>query len=127
MSTNKISAVEALHNTFFYFAEGLTVMASDATKQRELIGGAHVAWELQNDVKDFGETLLNCAGPFFLQSERTGIVSLLDKIKKLPPDALRSDDKALIHPQWEALRIEAAHLLLQLARPIVENQAFFNK
>jgi hypothetical protein len=127
MSSSEISAEDALHNTFFYFAEGLNVMASDAAKQRDSVGGVHVAWELQNDVRDFGEAVLSCAGPFLTESERTDIASLLDKIKKLPSDALRSDDEALNHPQWEALRNEAAHLLTQLARPITENQAFFKK
>jgi hypothetical protein len=127
MSSSDLSPVEALHNTFFYFAEGLNVMASDAAKQRQSVGGAHVAWELQSDVRDHGEAVLRCAGSFLTQTERTDIVSLLDKVKKLPSDALDSDAEALDHPEWEVLRSEAAHLLARLARPIAENQAFFKK
>ncbi len=125
MNSSDLSAAEALQNTFFYFAEGLNVMASDIAVQKGAIGGEHVAWELQNDVRDFGEAVLTCAGPFLTESERLGIVSLLNKIKQLPPDALRSDDLALDHPDWRALRIEAAKLLARLARPIAENHAFF--
>lgn len=127
MSSSDLSPADALHNTFFYFAEGLTVMASDAGKQKEAIGGAHVAWELQNDVRDFGEAVLRCAGTFLTQSEQTDISLLLQSIKKLPSDAMRSGDEALNHPAWEALRSEAMYLLARLARPIAENQAFFKR
>jgi len=127
MSSSDLSPVEALHNTFFYFTEGLNVMASDAAKQRESVGGAHVAWELKNDVLDHGDAVLNCAGSFLAQEERTDIVSLLEKVKKLPSGALGSDAEALHHPAWEVLRSEAARLLAGLARPIAENQAFFKK
>lgn len=126
MSENELSLIEALHNTFFYFVEGLGVMALDATKQKEQVGGAHAAWELQNDVLDSGETVLRCAGPFLSQSERMDVVSLLSKIRTLPPDALRSSDEALDHPAWEDLRREAAHLLARLGKPIAENLSFFN-
>ena len=127
MNSDDLSAVESLHNTFFYFAEGLNVMASNAAMQRESIGGPHVAWELQNDVLDHGEAVLSCAGSFLGQEERADIVSLLDKVKKLSVGALGSDAKALDHPEWEVLRSEATRLLVRLSRPIAENRAFFQK
>ena len=102
-------------------------MASCAAQQEESVGGLHVAWELQNEVLDHGEAVLNCAGFYFQHQERADIVSLLDKVKKLPSGALGSDTEALHHPEWEVLRNEAARLLERLARPIAENQAFFKK
>jgi hypothetical protein len=126
MSESDLSPLEAFHNTFFYFVEGVNVLASDAAKQRQSVGGSHVAWELQNDVRDHGEAVLRCAGAFLAESERANIASLLSKVGNLSADALRSSEDALDHPEWEGLRREARHLLNELARPIAENRAFFN-
>lgn len=125
MSSSDLSAVEAIHTNFFYFAEGLNLMASDAPRQRAAVGGDHVAWELQNDVRDFGEAVLRNPGPFIADSDRAEIASLLTRIGTLPADALRSGDEALDHPEWEVLRGDAKRLLARLARPIAENLAFF--
>lgn len=125
MNESDLSPLEAFHNTFFYFVEGLNVLASDAATQRQSVGGSYVAWELQNDVRDHGEAVLRCAGTLLAESERANIASLLSKVNNLPADALRSSEDALDHPAWDGLRSEAKHLLGMLARPIAENRAFF--
>ena len=127
MSENSLSTVEAFHNGFFYFVESLSTMALDAAKQCEAMAGVNAAWELQNDVLDHGKAVLNCAGSFLAQEERAGIVALLAKVEKLSSAAIGSDAEALHHPEWDALRNEAARLLIRLARSIAENQAFFEK
>jgi len=124
MNQIDLSAAEAFHNTFFYFLEGLGVMASDAASQRQSIGGAHVAWELHNDVLENGEAVLRYPSPFLQEDERSGVVALLDKMRRLPPDALASSEQALEHPDWQILRREAARLLERLARCISVNRAF---
>lgn len=127
MSEHDLPPLEAFHNTFFYFVEGVNVLASDAVEQRRAIGGPHAAWELQSDVRDSGEAVLRCAGSFLTEAGRSEIASLLNKIANLSIDALRSSDDALDHQDWEHLRSEARHLLEHLARPIADNLAFFSK
>jgi hypothetical protein len=123
--SGNLSPLEGFHNTL-YFVEGVNVLAWDASSQRQSVGDPHVAWELQNDVRDHGEAVLRCAGPFLAESERANIALLLSKLGNLSTDSLRSSEGALDRPEWEGLRHEARYLLDALAGPIAANLAFFN-
>ena len=127
MSKNSLSDAEAFHNNFFYFVESLNTLALGAAKQCEVMGGSNVAWELQHDVLEFGESARNCAGAFLNQLEREEIDRLLADVKCLPPAALSGGEDAMNYPRWAQLRIEAARLIALLAAPIEDNCTFFKK
>ncbi len=127
MANKPMSLEESFHNCFLYFMEAVEVLSLDATEQCEAMGNFNVAWEIQHDVLDGGNSLINWSIDYLSQSEKDAIAQVTKSLKELPDGALLSDHmRAMNHPSWTDLRISAKRLRVQLDDVVKKNREFFD-
>lgn len=113
-------SIEEQNFLFSYrvFLDALSMLASSAEEQCQLMGDFNVAWELKDDVQA-GKYLV---GQGYLNSEQEAwhlaLVGALEAVpvQVLPAGAGRNTNLiAMRHPSWIPLRTIATHVLEVLA------------
>ncbi|MFL9889236.1 hypothetical protein PQR66_39905 [Paraburkholderia agricolaris] len=116
MSVDDISSQDDDWSTsVMYFRDAMQSLSLDVEGQIAAIGGPNAAWELRQDVIDFGSALIESSnGRLDEEVERT-IHVLVETLQQLPEAAYQGDAaKALNHPQWDSVRRLAATLLTRI-------------
>ena len=106
---------EQFATLYFYFIMHLRGLAAQADEQLSS-GYFDVPWEVRDDLRRDAGLLHLASASSLSQAEKDGIAALVAAVDKIPDSALigggkAAAEKALRHPCWQPLRLQASELL----------------
>jgi hypothetical protein len=106
---------EQFATLYYYFVMHLQGLAARAEEQ---LGSGYfeVPWEVRDDLRRDAGLLCLPSANTLSQAEKDGITALIAAVDKIPDSALTGTgkaaaEKALRHPCWQPLRVQASELL----------------
>jgi hypothetical protein len=124
-----ISEEEAFATLYYYFIMHVRGLAADGEKQLSS-GYFDVPWEVKYNLTRDADLLQLPSASTLSQAEKDGIAALVGALDKIPDSVLvgggrAAAKKALRHPCWQPLRVQASDLLQLLAPTTERINAYF--
>ncbi|MFC5497338.1 hypothetical protein ACFPOE_07325 [Caenimonas terrae] len=93
MTTERsLSPEEVFHNCFYYSVEFLAVIAEGMSHEVGSEDGENAAWQLHQDILDFGHGVVSAAASHLEDQQRAAVELFLAEVKSLPSEALSGTD-----------------------------------
>jgi|SRR6185437_1087823 len=114
-----MSEEEQFATLYYYFVMHLRGLAAEAGEQLSS-GYLDVPWEVKDDLTREAALLHLPSASTLSQAEKDGITALIAALNRIPASVLTGGgraaaEKALRHPCWSPLRVQASELLRLLA------------